>query len=351
MQRLSFRSLIVLITLVSQGAQAQDIGDFLKSTVEDYLEKKAEESGLAPATSVNNPDPQNVTLKFTGSRVEAPDVFSNLHSRPGSSPASPTLSVMKYAPSFTLAKPLPNVSETTQEKACFNRVQNKIAWDYNGHKSWSSDNIKKLCKGTRKSTQPPSCFSRAMFSGPQWGKNSTHQMNWTLAVQLCAGTNDSNKKINCLKQKIAQKQSLTNAVKSCAVNSSSNLVYAVPAKAVVASVYKPLIVNTKVTEDACIKNVQGKLAWDAAKRNKKWATASVKRLCKGTKSASAPASCFYYAMHQTAAWGKKSNHVMNWNTAIDLCEGTSNANATKRCFRNAIRAGKTVNAAVGKCDV
>lgn len=73
-----------------------------------------------------------------------------------------------------------NTNIAQNEQDCFNQVQNKVAYDTAGNKTWNENNIKSLCRGT---TNPPatiSCFSQKM-----------PQMGWAKASQECAATNIS----------------------------------------------------------------------------------------------------------------------------------------------------------------
>lgn len=316
---------------------AQGLQDILKDAIETYVEKKAEDAGLV-AKETEGSDPtgpvQNVDFNFSDASTPVPDVFQALH---GSSP-----------------RPSSSSTKTAAEKQCFNLIQNKIAWDYSGHKSWSSANINALCKGTTNASQPPNCFSRAMFNGSQWGKKSSHNMTWQLASQLCTGTNNSNQKIDCLKQKISQNQTLNASISACGAGKSvSNFatVATLNTPLNVAQVSPAVLANARAqAEQACYNHIQGKIAWDAAKKAKTWAANNIKKLCKGTTSAKAPGNCFNYVMHNTVAWKKKPSQTMDWRKATDLCEGTKNYGKTARCFRLAIASGMTVTQSIRQCE-
>jgi len=339
----------------------QSLGDLLKGAIQDYADKKAEEAGLSgdnnSESSVTAKSGQSVSVSFIGNDVPSPDVFRSLYSNKA---------------------PVRTNPETAAERDCFQRFQNKIAWDYSGHKSWSPSNIKSICKGTTKPQQTASCFSRAMFNGAQWGKKNTHVMNWSLAGRLCAGANNANAKITCLKQKIAQGKSLNQAVKACGsgggpavikpllvnkaflaapvyvapqqTNKSAQVANPTVKRTYAGSVNSALIAKSISKEQQCFNNIQGKIAWDPDGRAKTWGASNIERLCKGTTSAAAPGACFNYAMRNTAAWGKTAAHIMDWKKAIDLCEGSSNANATTNCFKSAIAAGKSLGQAIRQCE-
>ena len=310
-------------------AGAQDLDELLLEALKDYVEEKAEDVGLSRPESEQKKEIKNVDLIFTGAAAPEFDVFESLYTPEPVPPSTP------------------GGTETAAERDCFNRVQNKIAWNYSNNKNWSPANVKKLCRGTTVGSAPPACFYDAMFRGNLWGKKNKHTMNWILASGLCAGTNNSAASINCLKGKVAANQSLQKAVSAC--NPKSNTIVATP-------VFKPVVLGTvipvtpaKLQEQECFNYVQGRIAWDPAGKNKRWADGNVKRLCKGTTSKYSPGNCFSYAMHKGNQWGKKPSHVMNWSKAIDLCEGISNAQQVTGCFKSAIASGKNVNNAIKQC--
>lgn len=66
------------------------------------------------------------------------------------------------------------------ERDCYNLVQNNVAYDSEGHKTWSPGNIVNLCKGTTNPLQTVSCFNAQMpLSG------------WSAASKYCAQKNDA----------------------------------------------------------------------------------------------------------------------------------------------------------------
>jgi hypothetical protein len=103
-------------------------------------------------------------------------------------------------------------------------------------------------------------------------------------------------------------------------------------------------------EQACYNAVQGKIPWDANGLNRTWSPSNVKNLCKGTTNGSQPGICFKTAMHNGAAWGKSSSHVMSWSKASQLCGGTNNSSQTINCLRGQVSGGKSLNNAINQCD-
>ncbi len=83
-----------------------------------------------------------------------------------------------YGPNYGQPPPAPTIAQNEQD--CFNRVQNKVAYDTAGSKTWNESNIKNLCKGTTNPSATIACFSSKM---PQLG--------WSKASQECVATSDS----------------------------------------------------------------------------------------------------------------------------------------------------------------
>ena len=317
------RVLVLTFSLTcTSNLQAQDLGDLFKDVLREYAEQKAEEAGI----DLTGGRAKNVNLVFTGATTPAPDVFSALYT------------VEEEENPIPVPEPNPTTPTTASlspEQDCFNRVQGRIAWNYEGNKSWSAGNIKRLCKGTRIGAAPATCFYNTMFRTHLWGKKPQHTMNWSLASQLCAGTNNATRPTSCLKGQLARNLSLKNAVNVCDLDPKT----------------KPSVVASapKLQEGECYEYVQGRIAWDAKRKNKNWNPSNVKRLCKGTTSKYSPGNCFSYAMHSGAKWGKRSSHVMNWQKAIELCGGTSNAKAVTTCFKNSISAGRNLDSSIARC--
>lgn len=323
MHKLAFMILAPLM-LLAQPSQAQDLKDIFRDVLKEYAEQKAQEHGI----DLNGNTAKNVNLTFAGAEPVQSDVFESLHS------VSP--------------EPTPTTI-TTPESDCFNKVQGRIAWNSSGSRQWSVGNIKKLCAGTRVASAPPQCFSDTMFKTNLWGKKPSHKMNWALASQLCAGTNNARSPINCLKNQLNRNLTLKNAINACDSDPNTRVVITNNRPPITRPPIKRPPVK-KLAEKACYEYVQGRIAWDAAGKNRRWADANVKRLCKGTTSKYAAGNCFSYAMHKGSSWGKKPSHKMTWSTALDLCEGTDNAQKVTGCFKSAIAAGNTINSAVRRCS-
>jgi len=97
----------------------------------------------------------------------------------------------------------PEAPNTAQlEQICFNAVQNQIAWNYQGNKSWSPNNVQDLCRGASNPNPraPAQCFQRVMHGGISWGGGT--QWQWTNARDLCAGTPDADRTIACFQRSL-----------------------------------------------------------------------------------------------------------------------------------------------------
>jgi hypothetical protein len=103
-----------------------------------------------------------------------------------------------------------------EEKACYQYVQDRIAWDAAGKKRrWADSNLKRLCKGTTSKYAAGNCFSYAMHKGASWGKKSSHKMTWQKALKLCEGTDNTQKVTGCFKSAIASGKNVNSAVRQC----------------------------------------------------------------------------------------------------------------------------------------
>ena len=99
------------------------------------------------------------------------------------------------------------------QKECYDRVQNKIAWNYKGSKKWSPKNINRLCAGARTSPEPARCFQRVMHGGINWGGGT--KWKWENAINLCEGTTNHRTTIGCFQRKIQQGKPWSTAIRAC----------------------------------------------------------------------------------------------------------------------------------------
>jgi len=328
--------LLCLIPDIYAGSWDDKLKDALKEYVEDEVDKATE---TLAGDNKKEEKPKTVQLKFAGAEPVLVELFTPL-----SEPER----------SATDLSTLPAVANSDPERACFDLVQGKVAWNQSGSKSWSPNNINRLCAGTVKAAEPVNCFKYVMFSGSQWGQTSAHNVTWSEATNLCAGTSDANSVTTCFKNKIKAGQSLGSAIAACKTGTSKTAVTGavVNNTAVIAALNTHALgaANTANKEDACYNYVQGKIAWDNAGKNTTWGAGNVKRLCKGTTSEFSPGNCFKYVMFSGSSWGKRPSDNVGWQQAIDLCEGISNNQETTGCFKNNIGSGKSLDAAIKQCE-
>lgn len=75
-----------------------------------------------------------------------------------------------------IASPL--AAQTTEEQACYNDVQGKVAWNQTGSKTWGEANLRNLCKGVVQRAKRISCFENGILA----------HNNWSKAINDCAQT-------------------------------------------------------------------------------------------------------------------------------------------------------------------
>lgn len=99
------------------------------------------------------------------------------------------------------------------EDRCYELVQGRIAWNYEGTKNWSPANVKRLCRGTSRPAEPARCFDRAMHGGIDWGAGT--RWAWANAVDLCEGTDNAARTIDCFQGELRQGRGWPEAIGSC----------------------------------------------------------------------------------------------------------------------------------------
>ncbi|HEY8187305.1 MAG TPA: hypothetical protein VIF64_14620 [Pyrinomonadaceae bacterium] len=214
---------------------------------------------------------------------------------------------------FFLLEP-PQVAEVqSSESECFDLVQGRIAWNYEGNRSWSPNNIQNLCRGTSNPRQPGRCFYRAMHGNINWGGGTRWQ--WENALQLCAGTNDADETISCFQEKVRSGLGWSDAIRAC-------------------------------NERRCFNLVQGQIAWNY-EGSRTWVANNVQNLCRGASNPTQPPRCFARAMHGGINWGGSTR--WQWENALSLCTGSKNAGTTISCFQEKITNGVSWQEAIQSC--
>ncbi len=104
-------------------------------------------------------------------------------------------------------------AQSTPVAVCMDRVQGRVAWDYEGRKTWSRDNLNRLCRGATKPLEPGRCFRRVMHGGISWGGSTRWQ--WENALDLCQGTANAERTISCFQTKIREGEPWRDAIRAC----------------------------------------------------------------------------------------------------------------------------------------
>ena len=112
------------------------------------------------------------------------------------------------------------VMANEHESDCAKHIQDKIAWDSNGHTQWEQTNINKLCQGTTKPKEPGECFNKVMNGHVKWGDGD--KWKWENAISLCAGTSDSEQTITCFQNRVHANTSWEEAILQCQLKAPSN---------------------------------------------------------------------------------------------------------------------------------
>ena len=236
--------------------------------------------------------------------------------------AALTSSTVYISPSLSAQE----VSRKTRgESRCFEAVQGKIAWNYEGNKNWARANVERLCTGAKpllRASEPAKCFQQVMYGGVSWGGGT--RWKWQNAISLCQGSPNAAETVSCFSGKTAQGASWADAIKSC----------------------KASAVLTQ-NETSCSDAIQGKIAWDY-KGNKRWSADNIKRLCTGNPTSAEPAQCFNTAMHSGLSWGGGTR--WSWSNAVNLCQGAKNSSTTISCFKNKISTGTSWENAINQCN-
>jgi hypothetical protein len=99
------------------------------------------------------------------------------------------------------------------EASCYELVQDRIAWDYDGNRRWAQENVERLCAGSSRPREPGRCFHHVMHGGVEWGRGT--RWEWEHALALCAGTEDARKTVHCFSAKVREGTSWDQAVEAC----------------------------------------------------------------------------------------------------------------------------------------
>lgn len=162
-----------------------NVGNLTEDVARERLEKSCE-----PAPCVDIEINRVADNRFAAGRV--------IRTNPVAGTPVPTRSRVQV---FVSTGPeAPNTAQL--EAICFSAVQGRIAWNYQGNKSWSPNNVQDLCRGASNPNPraPAECFQRVMHGGINWGGGT--QWQWTNARDLCKGTSDADRTIACFQRSL-----------------------------------------------------------------------------------------------------------------------------------------------------
>ncbi len=97
--------------------------------------------------------------------------------------------------------------------ACKDAVQDRIAWDYDGHTHWEVDNVARLCRGAETTPAPARCFERVMHGGVDYGGGTRWQ--WANAIDLCEGSQDADATVACFQAHVAAGDGWPASIDAC----------------------------------------------------------------------------------------------------------------------------------------
>ena len=99
------------------------------------------------------------------------------------------------------------------DNQCVSEVQGKIPWNDQNNMNWDVENVKQLCQGTTKSTEPGKCFLMVRSGQVKWGSSSNWE--WKNIINLCAGTSDAEKTVDCFNKGISSGADWRDAILTC----------------------------------------------------------------------------------------------------------------------------------------
>ena len=111
-------------------------------------------------------------------------------------------------------------SASDHETQCFNDVQGKIAWADDKF-NWDPENVKQLCKGTTKPTEPGKCYNLIKSGQVEWAKGNK-DWEWKNIVNLCSGTNDAQERVDCFSKGVSSGADWKVVIYSCQRNDDSH---------------------------------------------------------------------------------------------------------------------------------
>lgn len=116
------------------------------------------------------------------------------------------------------ASPIPQVqpqhtTPSTASSACASSVQGTVPASPGGSKNWDALKLSQLCRNAERSLEPGRCYAALMRGNVSWGANT--RWNPHNALQLCAGSLDSNRTISCFTDNLNSGRDWQKAIAVC----------------------------------------------------------------------------------------------------------------------------------------
>ena len=107
----------------------------------------------------------------------------------------------------------PAASASDNEAQCFNDVQGKIPWSED-KLNWEPENVKQLCKGTTKPSEPGKCFLSVKSDKVEWAKGNK-DWEWKNVINLCSGTSNAKATVDCFTKGVSAGSDWRNVILTC----------------------------------------------------------------------------------------------------------------------------------------
>ena len=111
----------------------------------------------------------------------------------------------------TIATAMPTNDPTST--VCFDAVQGKIAWNYDGTTRWDPTNVTNLCRDAESFVEPAQGFAQVMHNGIDHGGST--RWEWPAASKLCQGTQNATSTVQCFVSAIESGKNQSEAIDSC----------------------------------------------------------------------------------------------------------------------------------------
>ena len=176
-------------------------------------------------------------------------------------------------------------SLTPEERACFDNVNGKVAWNRAGSTAWGNGNILKLCEGTRYPQVRLKCFQSEVQRTDDWELAVMSCKHAEASLKPAMQTGDAFSFLQCRDLKInVEGLDWQTADAQCAAEQTAPADD--PSKAQTGA-----LPTLSELEQICFDAVQGKVAWNQ-QGNTQWLESNVRILCGQTPNPEWTVSCF-----------------------------------------------------------